>query len=578
MPRLVLLCWLSLIAAGAWAADEGRFIVTWKDGTRTSAAEIDDWGAATAKPALAGRAIFDEQNPARLIVDIAQRRHRIDPPYIELQGGDRLAGRIVEFRAADDETGTPSHFLFEPGLQFDLPSVFARPQIRVREAFVQRIVAKTAFKSGKTANWLLTVHGSQESFRSSHWKPGGITVLTAGGVKQFDFAELAVVDLDRPNNWNAWLRQLATLSPALDSPFVRMELSDGSQLTTSLERLRPVTTNSDKPDHWFHLCQPAWSLDLLSVNHRQVCTRAIFDPLETPLASIEPLASRGQGILLPYAIPPHVNESLAGGVLRLAGNEVASGFAVHAPYQLDFDLPPSARRFHATLALDPSVGSGGCAKGIVQASGKTIFTSPLLIGSSQAVNVNLEVGRRMSLIADAALDDRPTGADPFDIRDHLNWIEPLVEHEPDALRRAVQQKLPLAHCGFEGWAFDPAEAGNWRLINKLDTLEAATGGYRQLIALDGAVTFSRPISPQKSSALQISFGRAIASDAVKMDIWLDSNRILRTTLPEHEPISDPLHVEVPLEKDLPESALLTIRLSPAVKSAVIDWGGLRLAP
>ena len=62
---------------------------------------------------------------------------------------------------------------------------------------------------------------------------------------------------------------------------MRLDLADGTRLTTSLERLKPRSQGGDNPEKWFHLLQPAWSLDLLAVAHRKVRRWTFFAPHES---------------------------------------------------------------------------------------------------------------------------------------------------------------------------------------------------------------------------------------------------------------------------------------------------------
>lgn len=575
MRTLTILLLGMLASATQLAAAEPRYIVVWADGARSVSSEIDNWGAANWKPSLGKRLVFDGKNPARLILDTALPRRRLSAPYIELQSGDRLAGRVKEYRDADEAFGLPAHFLVEPAMPLGLPGVFTRPQVRVRADAVRRIVGRPHFQKNNAPNWLQTVDGASETFRSWRWRSNGVDVLTRSGVKHFQLHELAAIEVDLGNTWGAWLRQLAMLSPALDSPLIRMELSEGSQLTTSLERLLPLTLGGEEPDYWFHLCQPAWSLELLAVPYREVRLRAILQPAETPLSALDPATSRGQGIVSPFQVQPHTNENLAGEGLYCGGSEFGWGMAVHAPYELAFELPETARRFRTKLGLDSSVGNGGCARGFIRLDGKLLFASPLLIGSEKAVDSSpLPVGAgRLSLVADAAVKERPVNADPFDIRDDLNWLEPVIEHESGELRREVERQFPLVHPALAGWTPDPADAGNWRLVNRLDEADAGGAGFRQVMALEGALTLSRRLAASPNT-VYLTLGRSIASEAATMEIWAGSKRVQRETVPRHKASIEPLRIAIPLTNVKATSVLLTVRLAPSQKSALIDWRGL----
>lgn len=576
--RILKILLLGVLAfATQLSASEPRYTLFWADGSRSVTPEIENWGAANWKPSLGRRLIFDSKNPARLILDNNLPRRRLRAPYIELQSGDRLAGRVTEYRDADEALGLPAHFLIEPALTLGLPEVFTRAQVRIRADAVRRVIAQPHSLKSNASNWLRTVDGASESFRSWRWRSDGVDVLSRSGIKHVQFHELAAIAVDCGNTWEAWLRQLAILSPAIDSPLIRMELENGSQLTTSLERLLPLTLGGEGADYWFHVCQPAWSLDLLAVPYRQVRLRAILRPIETPLSALDPVASRGQGIVSSFPSQPHTNENLAGEGLHGGGREYGWGIAVHAPYELAFDLPPTARSFRTHLGLDSSVGDGGCARGVIQLNGKLLFASPLLIGSDRAVDSSsLQVGAgRLSLVADAAVKERPINADPFDIRDDLNWLEPVVEHRAGELRRDVERQFPLVHPALAGWTPDSDNAGNWWLVNRLDQADASGAGFRQVIALEGPVTLSRSLaSASLTNTIYLTLGRSIASEETTMDLWVGSKQVLRETVPRHKASLEPLRIAIPLTDVKAKSVLLTVRLTPSRKSALIDWRGL----
>jgi hypothetical protein len=72
------------------------------------------------------------------------------------------------------------------------------------------------------------------------------------------------------------------------------------------------------------------------------------------------------------------------------------------------------------------------------------YKSPLLTGSSRAYDLGRVVlagdpPRTLSLVSAAAHNDRPPGADPFEIRDHVDWLEPIVELDRKALLAAIAE-------------------------------------------------------------------------------------------------------------------------------------------
>src|SRR5690606_19845196 len=140
------------------------------------------------------------------------------------------------------------------------------------------------------------------------------------------------------------------------------------------------------------------------------------------------------------------DRNVQGGPLRSAGENHGWGLGTHAQCSLTFELPPLARRFRGRVALDELAGSGGCARARIYLNSQEtspVFSSDTLIGSHDVVEIAAidlplpskpapaasgeRAGRprvTMTLVSDAVYEDRPKGADPFDIRDLVDWLEP----------------------------------------------------------------------------------------------------------------------------------------------------------
>ncbi len=568
-----------VIGAGEIVAAEGRYVGVWIDGSQASADEVLDWGRSDGHPSLAGRPLHDLKNPARSLEDTTISRPGPTDTYLEFRAGDRLSGRVVQFVDADPSTAVPAHLLVEPTGELGLPQVFSRARIRILPDWVRRIVNRPGPGASVPHKALRVAGSGNVPFQELRWRAEGVQVLTDSGVKPFRYADVTILDLGPWNSWDAWYRQLAVLSPGLESRVVRLELADGTRVTTSLERLKPRTQGGDDPNKWYHLLQPAWSLDLLAVAHRKVRLHTFLAADEVPLSAVEPTASRHRAIFSQAWGTVRVDENVRGDPLRAGGRDFAWGFGVHAHHELEFELPASARQFRTRLGLDPWAGPGGCARGRVQLGEQTLFESPLLVGTAPAVECGpLPVrGRgKLSLVADADARERPRGADPFDIRDIFNWLEPMVELAPAELRREIEPHFFGAQPLLAGWAPDPAEAPNWRLVNHFDDAEAGEPTFRQLLVIDAPVTFSRQLSvdPKSPTAL-LRFGRpGNRSGQAKFEVSINGRRILRDTLPGPTPSAEPLRVLIPLKTAAGKTIDFTLRLDPAGKPAVVDWRGL----
>ncbi len=144
---------------------------------------------------------------------------------------------------------------------------------------------------------------------------------------------------------------------------------------------------------------------------------------------------------------------MAGGELRSGGVRCLWGFGVHAPNELDFHLPDSARAFRSGLGIDASVGDSGCVVAKVclnQASGTPLYQSQPLRGSRTAIStgdIALASGnsaaRRLVLVVEDGGAARGPNADPLDIGDHADWLEPVLLLDPVKLRAAVEKYRPV---------------------------------------------------------------------------------------------------------------------------------------
>ena len=239
-------------------------------------------------------------------------------------------------------------------------------------------------------------------------------------------------------------------------------------------------------DTWHHILQPVWSLDPLRVQFTSIHTRWSFAPQEVPLCRVRP-ASR----LSPPFLPGRTNRNSAGLPLRSGADEYAWGFAVHAYSELRFSLPKCATAFRTRIGLDSVVGAGGCARGRVyigSTSGKCAYESPLLVGSEKTVDTGrISLGlppagpRLLVLQADPAERDCPPGADPLNIRDKLDWLDPHLELDKPALVEQVSRQIGPVLAASSGWTVRLERRGVYNWTSRLDT--TPTMGVRRFCTM-----------------------------------------------------------------------------------------------
>ena len=201
------------------------------------------------------------------------------------------------------------------------------------------------------------------------------------------------------------------------------------------------------------LVQPAWSRTPIPVAWSAVRTlwRAPATVVPLSLFAPEQVTQRGA---LGSSWKWQADRNVAGGELRSGGVRCLWGFGVHAPNELVFQLPDSARAFRSGLGIDAAVGDSGCVVAKVyvnEASGTPLFQSQPLLGSRTAIStgdIALASGnaaaRRLVLVVEDGGDAPRPNADPLDIGDHADWLEPTLLLDPVKLRAAVEKYRPAA--------------------------------------------------------------------------------------------------------------------------------------
>jgi hypothetical protein len=147
------------------------------------------------------------------------------------------------------------------------------------------------------------------------------------------------------------------------------------------------------------------------------------------------------------------DHNVAGGELQSGGNRYLWGFGVHAPNAMTFALPDSARAMRTSIGIDAAVGNSGYVVAKVyanEASGAPLYQCQPLAGSRTVVSagevalVRGGVGARQLVLAvDGGGPSRGASADPLDIGDHVDWLEPVLLLDSAKLREAIKKvQLP----------------------------------------------------------------------------------------------------------------------------------------
>lgn len=459
-------------------ARQARYTGFWTDGSHASADAVEAWHDAAAQPKLAGKPFFEGGTTIRWLSDNTLAPAEPPESAVEFFGGDCLPGRVTGFGGADpDGPRQAAHLRVAPHVALDWPDAPARPDFPVLARWVRRIVWQRATE-GYEPGTLIFRDGRRLTFRSLRFAPAAVRLLTAEGVREIAIDDLAELHFPRQDPWDVWFEQLGAIAPDAAARIMQVETAGGLRATSSWERFQArARGNTADPNTWFHLVQPAWSLRPIWLAHRDVRSRCFFVPHEAPLSRIDAAAHRQQSDL-GGAWPFRVDRNVEGGPLACGGREFAWGFGVHATSELEFPLPAPARAFRTRLGLDHLIGDGGCVLASVHlgsAAVKPLYASPLVIGSTDVLDsgrlelaVKPDAPGRLVLRVDAAHKQRPKGADPLDVRDHFDWLEPLVELDPEKLRAEIARRAPALVHAWQDWTLRHDALRGPLLVNHWD--------------------------------------------------------------------------------------------------------------
>jgi len=571
-----------------------RYTGRWVDGTRRGGDEVAPWHQTESSPALLGRRLFEGDNPIRWLRDNTLPAAERPQAVVELVGGDRLPGRVVGIADADPSPNhqLPPYLLVMPYVKLDWPRGPVRPQVRVTLDWVRRIVWKRV--TDRYQPQTLFLHdGRRFDFRSARLTETSVRLLREDGIREVPLSDVAELHFPQHDPWEAYFDGLAVLSPDGAGRLVEMETTDGLRATGSSQRFQAHSYGSEEdPTRWHHLVQTAWSPDPFWVLHRTIRLRRYFLPQEVRLSRIDPVAVRQQSDL-GSAWRWQRDRNTEGGPLESGGLAYPWGFGVHATNELEFPLPDLVRAFRTQLGLDSLAGDGGSVEARIFVGStreKPLFASGQIVGSTDvmdtgrlSVNLSPSKPERLVLAVDAAHDRRPPGADPFDLRDTFDWLEPLVDLDPTELKAEVLHRTPGSIPAWRGWEVTTGTAETARLANHWDATDSQAPTYRLLaVSEEVPLRLSRQLrTGPNATRLLLAVSRPRDTSAVKVEILIDGEPADEFDVPVRPSAQAPDPHVVPL----PEAPDRRIRVEVIQKSAadgeseqpaLVEWRALTL--
>ncbi len=493
--------WLasSWLASSVLAANPARFVARFANGAFVEGNTLSDWHAPEAIPKLDAQSLFDPVNPVRWLVDRSLSPPQLTPEaFVEMTTGDRLPGVVVDFRPGDDSpySPLPSHFI----VRYEGPNFATlEPQstlLRINANYVRRVVWNRRRNDQWQPRTAFLRDGSFLRFRSIRWSAGAVSLLLDSGPRRLSLNELAEVDLAPGQFWPTYFDELAMLSPDGQRRLLQADTTSGLIVTTSLERQLPRVVGDAKDlNRWVLGVQPAWSLDIVWLGQGTVWARRSFAPHEVPLSRVPPVRVDQRSALGSATFPFATNRNLQSGPLRSATREAGWGFGVQAFCELEFELPPIARTLRSEFAIDASMKTGGCVQARIlnaSAGNNALYQGPILVGSESLLDTGAlgisgsgDSLRRIVLQVDPVLVNRPLNADPFNIRDQANWIDPVVELDPNAVKLQIDSRLYRHNLAWDGWEWLVEPGGQVQRTSFFAEAPANSGEYRTAVSVSG---------------------------------------------------------------------------------------------
>jgi hypothetical protein len=425
--------WLALatmlLASRAAAVD--RYVAWLADGSRLTGRALSAWPVPGASYRFENRDLLEPQKSVRLVRDRWAAVSR-KAPFVVLANGDVIGGTLAQLEPEVGRVGQMPRVRvqLEPPL---LP--VTGTGLAVRTDRLARIVASVdAPAHAPPPGTVALADGRRLMARAIRWREYGLAVLTSGGIVEAAFSDLA--DVVFPNvdviaavtDDNLWAG--GTSGTAIG----RFQTAGGAVVTAArVSREQEQTRRRGRVTNTvFYYAQPAWADEPLAIPEQEIVCCGYRAADEAPLTLFPGKTVAGRG---PLGWP---GASSAGderrGLLAAANRESDVGLAVHAPAELAFDLPASAVSLELVVGLDQSAGTGGCVRCKVVSeqpdTGTALWDSGVMQGADGAKvsgPIDLRGVHRLRLVTETAHDDRPPGADPFDIRDDVVWLEPLVK-------------------------------------------------------------------------------------------------------------------------------------------------------
>jgi hypothetical protein len=467
--RMQRLCWgffFLAIASPAEGLAAERYVAWLRDGSRVTTKSLTAWPLPGSSFRLDNRELLETDDPARFIRDTAAAIETKSPVVI-MANGDCLPGTVVGLEPAIGQSGPARRVQVE----LDGPLVpVSGATLAVRTSAIERIVVIPQAGAPAAPGSVRLMDGRHVNARAIRWREQSLSLLTMEGIVEVDFGDLAEVVFPSVDRTTAVLADNAWAKSG-QAAIGRFSTRGGAVLTAarvSREQEQGRRRGRLSAEVLYYV-QPAWADEPLAIPEEEIAACGYRGADEVPLSCLEATTIANRRLIGPVEMWT-ANRGASGGALVVGGLESDIGIAAHAHSEIGFELPAGAVSVELAVGLESS--EGGCVRcKVVNERGETLWNSGVIQGQDGLKRIEpIAVAgmKRVVLVTEFAHEERPKGADPFDIRDSVIWLSPLVKLDSSIGDPKARLKTMLAGAADwelvgDGWE-STRLASEWNML------------------------------------------------------------------------------------------------------------------
>ena len=437
---ITLLCSLARLAAAE------NYVIIYEDGaaqTGNQTSNTYSWSGNTNAPSIGGEPLLRDPKTIRYVRELHRGISNFGG-YIQMANGDVLPGLPAAILPADQEFSLPRRLL----ALMTAPCRSYRSNSSEMVVRLERVAAIVPSKEAEKVlnpGTVLLRDGTPIEYKSARWGDDGLKLLTKTGIKRVPFADLAGYRAKNIDYWKAMQEDASMPSPDPNDRLIQFRLTNGAILTG--KRMLLVELGTELMG-----IQPSWAFTGIRFSTKNdVVGRSLRNINETYL-SMMPSTTLAQKSYTGFLWPWQKDRDVRGQELQTGQLRASNGFGTHAYSEIKVALPPGANTLDTWVGLTESVGSGGCVECSIygdEIKGHPIWQSTHLRGDDapkRITSLDVSQHQHLILVTDYGHEKRPPGADPLDIRDEVNWLQPIITGDVSTMESVFQHYARITNA------------------------------------------------------------------------------------------------------------------------------------